>query len=125
MAEGIPQRRKKDGSPEDPTKPEIDMTVNQDDVLAERRRWLSFVRRLNADRIHSMQNGGVPPKGFEPLPFSEAFADHFGIPEAKGEAICNDAALRDIVQAWSTLGKPVQHAILLLVKSDQILRAKN
>lgn len=67
MAEGIPQRRKKDGSPEDPTKPEIDMTVNQDDVLAERRRWLSFVRRLNADRIHSMQNGGVPPKGFEPL----------------------------------------------------------
>jgi len=38
-------RKKDDGTPEDPTKPEIDMIVKQPEVLAERRRRLSGVSR--------------------------------------------------------------------------------
>ena len=44
MAQAVPpHRRKKDGGPEVPTKPELDMIVNQPEVLAERRRRLSDV----------------------------------------------------------------------------------
>jgi hypothetical protein len=39
----FPKRRKPDGSPENPSKPEIDMIVNDPEVLAERRRRLSDV----------------------------------------------------------------------------------
>jgi hypothetical protein len=37
----FPKRREKDGSPAEPSKPEIDMIVNDPEVLAERRRRLS------------------------------------------------------------------------------------
>ena len=55
----FPNRRKKDGSPEEPTKPEIDMIVNQDDVLAERRRRLSDISwwmRCTAENIARRAN---------------------------------------------------------------------
>lgn len=55
----FPKRRKKDGSPETPTKPEMDMIVNQPDVLAERRRRLSDVSwwmRCTAENIARRAN---------------------------------------------------------------------
>jgi REP element-mobilizing transposase RayT len=39
----FPHRRNQDGTPEEPTKPEIDMIVNQVEALAERRRRLSDI----------------------------------------------------------------------------------
>lgn len=39
----FPRRRNEDGSPADPSKPELDMILNQPEVLAERRRRLSDV----------------------------------------------------------------------------------
>ena len=55
----FPKRRKPDGSPETPTKPEIDMIVNQPEVLAERRRRLSDVSwwmRCTAENIARRAN---------------------------------------------------------------------
>ncbi len=55
----FPVRRKLDGSPETPTKPEIDMIVNQPEVLAERRRRLSDVSwwmRCTAENIARRAN---------------------------------------------------------------------
>lgn len=55
----FPQRRKQDGSPETPTKPEIDMIVNQPEVLAERRRRLSDVSwwmRCTAENVARRAN---------------------------------------------------------------------
>jgi hypothetical protein len=55
----FPVRRKLDGSPETPTKPEIDSIVNQPEVLAERRRRLSDVSwwmRCTAENIARRAN---------------------------------------------------------------------
>ncbi len=55
----FPRRRKKDGTPETPTKPEVDMIVNQPDVLAERRKRLSDVSwwmRCTAENIARRAN---------------------------------------------------------------------
>jgi len=46
----FPYCKKDDGTPEEPTQPEIDMIVNQPEVLAERRRRLSDVRSVDALR---------------------------------------------------------------------------
>jgi len=46
----FPYRKKDDGTPEEPTQPEINMIVNQPEVLAERRRRLSDVRSVDALR---------------------------------------------------------------------------
>jgi hypothetical protein len=55
----FPKRRKQDGSPEAPSKPEIDMIVNDPNVLAERRRRLSDVSwwmRCTAENIARRAN---------------------------------------------------------------------
>ena len=55
----FPQRRKQDGSPEEPTKPELNMIVNQPEVLAERRKRLSDVSwwmRCTAENIARRAN---------------------------------------------------------------------
>ncbi|WP_413431585.1 transposase [Crateriforma spongiae] len=55
----FPRRRKADGSPETPTKPELDMIVNQPEVLAERRRRLSDISwwmRCTAENIARRAN---------------------------------------------------------------------
>ncbi|MEM6469226.1 MAG: hypothetical protein AAF802_06620 [Planctomycetota bacterium] len=59
----------------------------------------------------------APPKGCEPLPFSQAFADHFGLPEAKTEAILDDATLGDLVRAWSTLDEVAIDVIATLTNA--------
>ena len=59
----------------------------------------------------------VPPKVFEPLPFSQAFADHFGLPEAKTEAILDDATLGDLVRAWSALDDVTKDIIAAIVQN--------
>jgi len=55
----FPKRRKKDGSPEEPTKPEIDMIVNQSEILAERRERLSDISwwmRCTAENVARRAN---------------------------------------------------------------------
>ncbi|WP_430452242.1 transposase [Rhodopirellula europaea] len=55
----FPHRRKPDGSPEIPSKPEIDMIVNQPEVLAQRRQRLSDVSwwmRCTAENIARRAN---------------------------------------------------------------------
>ncbi|MCM2372295.1 hypothetical protein [Aporhodopirellula aestuarii] len=55
----FPHRKKNDGTPEEPTQPEIDMIVNQPAVLAERRRRLSDVSwwmRCTAENIARRAN---------------------------------------------------------------------
>ncbi len=55
----FPNRRKKDGWPETPTQPEIDMIVDQIDLLAERRRRLSDVSwwmRCTAEKLTRRAN---------------------------------------------------------------------
>jgi REP element-mobilizing transposase RayT len=55
----FPKRRKPDGSPENPSKPEINMIVNDPEVLAERRRRLSDVSwwmRCTAENIARRAN---------------------------------------------------------------------
>lgn len=55
----FPKRRKKDGSPEEPSKPEIDMMINQPDVLAERRKRLSDISwwmRCTAENVARRAN---------------------------------------------------------------------
>lgn len=59
----------------------------------------------------------VPPKGCEPLSFYQGFAAHFGISEAKTEAICEDAALRSVVQVWSTLDQATKDIVKTIVES--------
>ncbi|TWT76193.1 hypothetical protein CA13_66840 [Planctomycetes bacterium CA13] len=39
-----------------------------------------------------------------------------GIGEAECEALSNDAALRSVVQAWSTLNQPIREMIAILVR---------
>lgn len=59
----------------------------------------------------------VPPKGFEPLPFLQAFADHFGLPETKTEAILDDATLGDLVRVWSALDDVTKDIIAAIVQN--------
>ena len=42
-----------------------------------------------------------------------------GIGEAESEALSNDAALRSVVQAWSTLDQPIREAIALLARQGK------
>jgi len=55
--------------------------------------------------------------GSELLPDSLCFRAIADLGEAECEAFSNDAALRSVVQAWSTLDQPIREAIALLVKS--------
>ena len=55
----FPKRRNQDGSPAEPTKPEIDMIINDPDVLAERRQRLSdtsWWMRCTAETIARQAN---------------------------------------------------------------------
>jgi len=48
---------------------------------------------------------------------TQCFAARFGLPEAKAEAVKNDAALRSVVQAWSTLDQATKDIIRTIVES--------
>lgn len=59
----------------------------------------------------------VPPKGCEPLAFSQALAVQFGLPEAKAEALAADADFERLVLVWDDLDPSVRRAIGLLVET--------
>ncbi len=62
----FPRRRNEDGSPADPSKPELDMILNQPDVLAERRRRLSDISwwmRCTAENIARRSNAEDEVRG--------------------------------------------------------------
>ncbi|WP_068257831.1 hypothetical protein [Rubripirellula obstinata] len=61
----------------------------------------------------------VHPRGCETSAKTRAFTEVFGVPEAEGEALGYDAALRSVVQAWSTLDQPIREAIALLARQGK------
>ena len=52
------------------------------------------------------------------MPFFQAFADHFGLPEAKTEAMAADTALRDLLQVWTALSDDAKRVIATVANAD-------
>ncbi|TWU51703.1 hypothetical protein Poly59_32980 [Rubripirellula reticaptiva] len=59
----------------------------------------------------------IHPRGCETSTKTRPFSEVFGVPEAEGEALSQDAALRDMVRSWSFLDQATKDIVQTIVKS--------
>ena len=110
----FPQRREKDGSPAEPTKPELQMIVNDPNVLAERRRRLSDLSwwmRCTAENIARRSNR------------EDQVTGHFWEGRYKAQLLLDEASLL-ACSAYVDLN-PVRAAIAQTPEASQFTGAKD
>ena len=73
--------------------------------------------RMNAQKSHKpirfVAFQQVHPRGADASLETLMFSHVFGLPEAKANALRNDATLRELMQLWTTLDHSVQQAIVI------------